>query len=281
VKNLIKKSLLFCFLFPLHTFIKGQELPDYLKDRGPGISTSLFGTYIEKGNVIIYPFFEYYYEKNSVYHPGDFGFDADREYAGKFTATEELIYLGYGITDWLMIEGEASIIQAKQRRATDDHSGMPASVTEQGLENIEGQLRWRYWSETAGKPELYSYFLTVLPTSENKKLIGTKGWEFKLGSGITKGFSFGTLTLSTAIEYNTEDQEWGFGGVTLEYLKRVSDKFRFYIGLESFPDATEAILDLQFHLSPRMFIRLNNAIGIKSAATDIAPEVGILFYLNK
>ena len=38
----------------------GQDSPDFLRDRGNGISTSLFGTYIEKGNVIIYPFFEHY-----------------------------------------------------------------------------------------------------------------------------------------------------------------------------------------------------------------------------
>jgi len=37
--------------------ICGQDSMDFLRDRGNGISTSLFGTYIERGNVIIYPFF--------------------------------------------------------------------------------------------------------------------------------------------------------------------------------------------------------------------------------
>jgi len=35
------------------------------------------------------------------------------------------------------------------------------------------------------------------------------------------------------------------------------------------------------HFKPWMFVRLNNAIGISPDATDIAPEVGIVFYLNK
>jgi hypothetical protein len=36
----------------------GQEAP-WLADRGPGIPTSLFGTYITKGEFLVYPFYEY------------------------------------------------------------------------------------------------------------------------------------------------------------------------------------------------------------------------------
>lgn len=41
------------------------------------------------------------------------------------------------------------------------------------------------------------------------------------------------------------------------------------------PIAADAQQEL--HLSPRVFIRLNNAIGLTSKATDIAPEVGVVF----
>ena len=42
-------------------------------------------------------------------------------------------------------------------------------------------------------------------------------------------------------------------------------------------DEIELITDLQFHVSPRVFIRVNNAFGVTSKATDYAPELGILF----
>ena len=40
-----------------------DDLPYYLKDRGTGVASSMFGTYINKGDFLIYPFYEYYYEK--------------------------------------------------------------------------------------------------------------------------------------------------------------------------------------------------------------------------
>ena len=41
-----------------------EELPYYLQDRGTGIPTSQFGTYVRKGELLIYPFYEYYYDSN-------------------------------------------------------------------------------------------------------------------------------------------------------------------------------------------------------------------------
>jgi hypothetical protein len=54
--------------------------------------------------------------------------------------------------------------------------------------------------------------------------------------------------------------------------------FRFYLGVEGSQDEVEAITDLQFHVSPNAFIRINNAFGVTSKATDYAPEVGVLFH---
>ena len=39
-----------------------DDLPYFLQDRGTGISLSMFGTYINKGEFMIYPFYEYYYD---------------------------------------------------------------------------------------------------------------------------------------------------------------------------------------------------------------------------
>lgn len=261
----------------------GQDSNDslnFLNDRVSGIPTSLFGTYIEKGDIIVYPFYEFYKEKNE-YKPSEFGFAHDQQYEGKFSAHEELIYLGYGIKDWLMIEAEASIIQARQQKSSSDTSNMPSHFNEGGIENIEGQLRWRYFKESQMSPELYSYLLTVLPTRGENKMIGTDGFDFKFGTGLIKGFRFGTVSANLSIQYNTEDAVYEFGGFTVEYLKRISNTFRIYVGLEGIPDATEFITELQIFPKSWMFIRLNNAIGISPNATDIAPEIGVVFYLNK
>ncbi|MGH7452526.1 MAG: hypothetical protein ACRENG_14360, partial [bacterium] len=37
---------------------QGDELPVYLKDRGTGIRTSIFGTYVRRGELLVSPFFE-------------------------------------------------------------------------------------------------------------------------------------------------------------------------------------------------------------------------------
>ncbi|MGE5860715.1 MAG: hypothetical protein ACM34J_09190, partial [Ignavibacteria bacterium] len=52
----------FALLLAIQENSYAQELPEYLKDRGPGIPTSMFGTYIKKGELLLYPFFEYYYD---------------------------------------------------------------------------------------------------------------------------------------------------------------------------------------------------------------------------
>jgi hypothetical protein len=48
--------------------------------------------------------------------------------------------------------------------------------------------------------------------------------------------------------------------------------------VEGSQDEIEFITDLQFHIFPNAFIRLNNALGVTSKATDYAPEFGILFH---
>jgi hypothetical protein len=50
-----------------------EDLPFYLKDRGRGVPTSMFGTYVEKDQAILYPFYEYYYDNNFEYKPIELG----------------------------------------------------------------------------------------------------------------------------------------------------------------------------------------------------------------
>jgi hypothetical protein len=256
-----------------------DELPHYLKDRGTGIPLSMFGTYINKGDFIIYPFYEYYYDQDAEYSPEELGYGLDEDFRGKHRGHEGLIFLGYGIADWLAFEFEAAVITAKQYKSDKDPTDMPEVVEESGLGDVESQLRWRWAKETKARPMFFSYFETVFPLQKDKKLIGTQDWEFKLGVGMTKGFNWGTMSLRLASEYDRSENKYESGEYALEYLKRVSEKFRFYLGVEGSEDEVEFITDLQFHIFKNGFIRLNNAFGVTSKATDYAPELGILFVL--
>ena len=269
--------ILFLLVSPWN--IWGQtDQPGYLKDRGTGIPTSMFGTYINKGEVIIYPFYEFYYNNDAEYKPADFGYDLEEDLLGRYQAHEGLIFLGYGFTENLALEFEAAVISAEQHKAGNDPTAMPEVVKESGLGDVESQLRWRWSREAISRPEFFSYFETVFPLQEDKKLIGTQDWEFKFGTGLIKGFHWGTMTVRAAIEYSAAENKVELGEYALEYLKRISNFFRFYIGTEGAQDEVEFITDLQFHITPYAFICLNTAIGVTPKAADYAPEVGILFH---
>lgn len=261
--------------------LDAQEVKPFLKDRGPGIATSMFGTYINKGEVIIYPFYEFYYDKNAEYKPSEFGYNSEIDYRGLYKAHEGLLFLSYGISNNISFEVEAAYINATQKKSIVDNSNMPSRINEKGIGDVEAQVRWRYFYETMERPELFSYFEVVFPFQKNKKLIGTQDWELKFGTGVLKGFHWGTMTFRAAMEYSASESKFDIGEIAIEYLKKVSNFFRFYLGVEGTQDEFSFINDLQFHLKPWMFIRVNNSFGITSKATDYAPEIGVLFYLNK
>jgi len=255
-----------------------DDLPYYLKDRGTGVPLSMFNTFIDKGEFIFYLYYEYYYDQDSEYKPEEFGHNLGQDFQGRYRAHEGLVFLSYGLSDRLALELEAAVITATQYKADDDTSNMPDKLKESGLGDVESQLRWRWTEETLGQPEVFSYFETVFPLQKDKKLIGTQDWEFKLGTGMMKGFRWGTMTLRAAAEYSAAENKGELGEYALEYLKRISKLFRFYLGLEGTQDEVEAITDLQFHVHPNAFIRINNAFGVTSKATDYAPELGVLFH---
>jgi hypothetical protein len=254
-----------------------EELPVYLRDRGTGVSSSMFGTYIRRGELVVYPFYEYYRDSDMEYEPLEFGYELAAEYRGEYRAHEFLLFFGLGITDWLVLELEAAVIDATLTKAENDTSNMPSELSESGLGDVESQLRWRWGRETERRPELFSYFETVFPTVESQSLIGTSDWEFKLGVGAIKGFAWGTLTLRTAMEFDAAENKLEFGEYALEYLKRVSKLLRVVTLVEGEQDELELILESQLHFSSRVFAKLNVGIGVTSKATDLAPEVGVMF----
>ncbi|UCF20936.1 MAG: hypothetical protein JSU87_05935 [Gemmatimonadota bacterium] len=257
-----------------------EELPVYLKDRGTGVPSSMFGTYIRRGELIIYPFYEYYHDSDMEYEPAELGYGVAEDFRGKYRAHEFLLFFGLGITDWLAVELEGAVIDATLTKAADDPSDMPDELSESGLGDVEAQLRWRWFDETFKRPELFSFFETVFPLQKDKVLIGTQDWEFKLGVGVIKGLSWGTFTLRTAAAYDRTERKVEWGEYALEYLKRVSRLVRIVALVEGEEDEVELIGEVQLHVSPRVFIKLNSGFGLTSKATDFAPEVGVMFSLS-
>jgi hypothetical protein len=254
-----------------------EDLPVYLRDRGDGVPSSMFGTYMQKGQVIVYPYFEYYRDNNYEYAPNELGFTEDHDYRGDYVGYEWLLFIGYGLSDRLAFELEAAAINAELETAGEDRSGLPDRIEESGIGDVECQLRWRWFEETDGRPELFSYYETVFPTQDEGSLIGTTDWEFQLGSGVIRGFSWGTVTGRLAVEYDRAEDVFELGEYAVEYLKRLSNTWRVFGSVEGSGDEVELITEAQWHLSRHAFVKLNNAFGLTSKAPGWAPEVGVLF----
>jgi hypothetical protein len=254
-----------------------EGLPEYLRDRGVGVPSSMFGTYVQKEQFIVYPYWEFYKDANAEYAPNELGGTQDIDYRGEYEAHEYLLFLGYGISDRLMVELEGAYIRAELETSPDDTTGTPSEISEEGLGDVESQLRWRWREETQGGPEVFSYFETVFPTTDQGSLIGTTDWEFQLGVGAIRGYGWGTMTARFAVEYDGAEKAFEIGEAAVEYLKRLSSQWRFFGSVEGTQDEVEAITEIQWHFAPFACLKLNTAFGVSSKATDFAPEVGVLF----
>jgi hypothetical protein len=238
----------------------------------------MFGTFILEGELIVYPFFEYYRDEDYEYKPEELGAAGDVDYRGRYRAREGLVMLGYGITEDLAVEFEMAGISASLDKSAADPSSLPARIEESGLGDVEAQVRWRWKRETERRPEWFSYGEVVFPHHGDKVLIGSPGWEFKAGTGVTRGFAWGTLTARAAVEFATASSSpVDLGEYAIEYLRRLSRHWRLYAGLEGQSDEVSAIGELQWHITPHVMLKMNSGVGLTSKATDWAPEIGILF----
>jgi hypothetical protein len=251
------------------------QAPDHLRrDTGDGIPLSMFGTYIEEGELLLYPFFEYYWDSDAEYKPSELGYTQNVDYFGRYRAKEGLLFVGYGVSERLAIEFEAAVITARQEKSPSDESDFPPVLEQSGLGDVEGQLRYMWRRETADRGGLFSYFETVFPFQKQKKLIGTPTWEFKFGTGYVRSHSWGTLTFRAAVAHS---DAFEVGEYAVEYLRRLSERVSVYAGFEGTDDEVELIGDLQLTVVPGLVLKLNNALGVTKKATDWAPEVGLVF----
>jgi hypothetical protein len=256
-----------------------ETKPFYLKDRGPGVPTSMFGTYVQKGELIVYPFFEYYLDNNMEYSPNEFGFTLDQDFRGKYRESEWLMFLAYGLSDRLALEVEAAMTRASLVRSPDDLSGMPDKLAESGLGDVQTEIRWMWSKETDRRPGFFSYGEVVFPFQRTKYLIGTSELETKAGIGLIRGFQWGTITIRAAVE-----QAGGvvdLGEYAVEYYKRLSKSLCVYAGIEGTQDELEFISEFQFWLSDTVRFKINNAFGLTSKATGWAPEIGLMISFPK
>jgi hypothetical protein len=257
------------------TSARAQEPIDRRRDRGDGQPTDMFGTYIRGGELLVYPFYEYYRDKNYEYKPEDLGFIGTDDLRGGYRASEGLIYIGYGLSDRVAVELEVATIRASLWKSAEDRSGLPARLSEAGLGDTGARVRWRWNRESDRRPEVFSFFETGFPFQRHRALIGTQNWEFAFGTGVVRGYSWGTITARATILNdggNFEPGEYAF-----EYLRRLSSRVRVYAGIEGTQDEAELITEGQIFLTPNVFLKLNNAFGMTSKAPDWAPEVGVMF----
>jgi len=268
-------------LFPIRIALASDaELPYYLRDRGPGVATSLFGTYVSGKELLAYPFYEYTRNGDQEYKPSELGFAGEHDQRGRLTENEGLIFLSYGLSDNVALELESALYStATLRKSSSDTSAVPQRLKESGFGDTQAELRWRWWKENERRPELWSYFEVVFPFQRDRVLIGTQDWELIQGFGLTKGFRWGTVTLRGSVAYTAEDKTTQVGEYAIEYLKRFSPSWRGVVSMEGEQDERAVIGELQWFFAPHAFLKLNNGFGISSKAPDVAPEVGIVFSL--
>lgn len=257
------------------------ESAHFMRDRGPGIRTSMFGTYVQKGELLIYPFYEHYRDNDAQYSPNEYGGVGSQDFKGRYRANEGLIFIGYGITDRFAIEMEAAVISATFEKDPLDAAGTPARIEESGVGDVEGQITYRWIKESERKPEVFSYAEAVTPQNTTKALIGTPDWELKFGSGVSRGFKFGTMTARISAEYIRESSTpWDLGEWALEYWRRIPSGWGFYLGFEGqATDEVSLVTEVQRRLTDHATFKLNTSVGLAENATDFAPEVGIMFRL--
>jgi len=249
--------------------------PPYLTDRGEGIATSLFGTYIAPRRFIVYPFFEYTKTTAFEYKPSELRYPGDTDFLGETAEHEYLGFFGYAFTDRLAVELEMALYaKTSFDKAAGDPSTVPLHLEESGLGDVDVQLRWRWTPESERRPEMFSFFEVTPRLQKSNVLVGTQDWEASLGFGVIRGYRWGTITGRASIAWDGADSKLDLGEYAFEYLKRVSPRWRFVATIEGETDEVSLIGEAQWFFSRVAFLKLNCGFGL----TEKAPEVGVLFH---
>jgi hypothetical protein len=262
------------------TAIAQDDVPFYLSDRGGAMTTSLFGTFIEEGELLVYPFYEYV-DGVDDYRGIGLGTSTDTiEYTGDVKEHEVLLFLAYAFTEDIHIELEHLAYNkvTQSPDPLDTTSGLTEPISEsKSFPGLQAQVRWRAKHETESSPEIYTWFEIDYPLVDNRILAGAAAFEAAVGIGFVKGFSWGTITPRISIDYDDEDEQFGFGEWAIEYFRRVNDNWGIVTTVEGEAAEVSIIGELQWHIHDRAFFKFNNGFGLTGDAPKLAPEVGIMF----
>lgn len=256
---------------------------DFLRDRGPGIPTSQFGTYIEAGQWMVYPFVEYDKNTDEEYSPLELnfprpGFVGEEEFFGESSQSEAVIFLSYGFSDTLAFEFEAELYaSAELIKSPLDTSPVPPRLTESGFAGAEAQIRWMMREETTERPAMYSFAEIEFPFQDRKVLIGAQDYEAAVGIGFIRAFGWGTLNARASLAVDGAESKLELGEYAIEYLRRINDRWRLVATVEGEDDELSFIGEAQLTLRPGAILKLNSGIGLTKKASDFAPEIGVVF----
>lgn len=256
-------------------------LPVYLRDRGPGIATSMWATFVVPKQFVAYPFFAYSTDHNREYQPAELGFGTEKDFIGRFRMTECQIFAAYGVSDRLAVEVEAAYLSARLDKDANDHTEVPARNEASGFGDMEGQLRYRILHEAERRPEIFGYMEITAPSNRNSGLIGDERWDVRPGVGVIRGFGWGTMMTRVTVEYNHPEKHFDLGEFAVAFLKKLNPSVRLNLGLEGgeggAPDEWELISGLQWWTGSGLVLRFDNSLGISPKATDWAPQFGVMF----
>ena len=257
-----------------------DSVPPNLRDRGRGVRTSEFQTYIERHHVLVLPSVAHVRDHNLEYNPLDWGYGNQTDLRGTIRNRSAQLLLAYGVTEWLAVELEGSYRSARFERSSRDTTATPARIRESGVGDFAGQVRVRFAQERGRRPEIWGSVEVIPANLKRKVLIGDKLTDVKSEIGLTRGFHFGTMTLRTTVEYNHGDHHWDLGETSLEYLRRLSPAWRILLAIEGgetgAPDEWVFVTAGQWRIANGCYLKLANAVGLMSKSTDWEPQIGIL-----
>jgi hypothetical protein len=275
----MKRLLVFCAL----VWVVPAHLLSAQGDRGTGIRTSMIETYVEPHQVLIYPFAAYTWDHDFEYQPNIFGFPSDDDYRGPFKSTEAALFLAYGVTDWLAVELEGSLITADFEKSPADTFGTSATLHESGLADIAGSLRMRFVRERGSRPEFFGSVEVLPPQQANQFLIGDAAWDVKTEIGAVRQYHWGTMTFRTTVEYNRGDKHWDLGETSLEYLRRLSPAWRMLLGIEGGEggalDDYGFVAAAHWRIAGAVDLKFVNTVGFMQKSTDWEAQVGLMWTL--
>ncbi len=275
-----------CGIGLCHHVARAEDAPEsapYLRDRGPGVATSLSGIYLGAGEWLGAASYQHLENRGFQYSPEEFGFADANDYLGKYESSGGIFFLGYGVSDSIALGLKLTGGSIKLTKASDDLSAMPLEMKESGISAIAPELTWRFMTETAHRPELYTFVSVEIPQNRDTNLIGTPDWVVLPGLGINRGFSWATLSARMNYEYDAASASTiDFGKWSIEGQRRFSDVWWVSAGLEgqvgganNFDEAWQ-ITFVQWSPTPHVAVRLGSRIGLTQQTEGWTGELGIV-----